>query len=585
MSPAVELIPPIPISDHNLPIALRPMVDFLPMRGSIFDDPGDEKSWHVSQRSEGLSEYYAEREPSWYASAVAPLKDAERVLDIGCGPGLALQALLDQGCSSVLGIDRWPAFAASSTPAAPILVHDLSLPMPFLDSGAFDGVLSHYALDYVSPICARQILREAHRVLSPGGQLVVYVAAIGLGGGDVARTVAYSPKLLETLLGEVGFEEMQVELSPDGRNAIAKSRRSATLDDAGRPVDGGVFRASIDGDTQLAASFTQDIGSLKLEACGVGPKLTLAFDLDNEWRSGNSPLSVCAWVQSAGSGDSELQVWAWSGYRPVLGERVRFEFPLAELRINFSGRIRHGSVWRPTPIPVEPIGNAYARAADLPDAAELSEIERGSEGRQVVVESAADDFADVGDWLGLARNRLRIVRGSTAEVSVLDEEWLCGHAHGVVVSAQDLTGRRLRELLLWAGWRQSLIYLEGGDWLSVLAAASRREAELHGPVVLVDPALCGTESSGSLPTEVASFVAEHSRFFVLLAADSRRQLTLGDLERLENRLLLGGSPSAGTESQEANENLRYLAERTILMRLRQAYRHSPSEVGRREPRP
>ncbi len=88
VSPSVKSVSPLPISDPDLPIAMRPAVEFPPARGSIFDDPGDEKSWHASQRSESLSRYYEGREPSWYASAITPLKGADRVLDLGCGPGL-----------------------------------------------------------------------------------------------------------------------------------------------------------------------------------------------------------------------------------------------------------------------------------------------------------------------------------------------------------------------------------------------------------------------------------------------------------------------------------------------------------------
>src|SRR5262249_43061849 len=148
--------------------------------------------------------------------------------------------------------DRWPAFAAESIPGARILAHDMTLPMPFLKSGSFDGVLSHYAIDYVSPICARQMLCEARRLLAPGGLLLIYVAAIGLGGGDAARTVAYSPATLRAMLREAGFDAIEAEVSPNGRNTVARALR-ADGDPGSGPRAGLPQQVPIEGDTQLSA--------------------------------------------------------------------------------------------------------------------------------------------------------------------------------------------------------------------------------------------------------------------------------------------------------------------------------------------
>jgi SAM-dependent methyltransferase len=573
---------PAAISDPNLPISLRPAVDFPPMRGSIFDDPGDEKSWHISQRFETLTQYYEGREPSWYASTIEPLRGAERVLDLGCGPGLALEALLEQGCSTVLGIDRWPAFTANSTATAPIITHDLTLPMPFLESGSFDGVLTHYALDYVSPICTRQVLREAHRLLAPGGRLAIYVAAIGLGGGDESRTFAYSPQVLRVLLEEAGFGEIVVEASANGRNSTANARRSTDSSHVNleRQLEA---RASIEGDTQLSVSFADGDHMVKCELTGPDQSVVFAFDLPPAKSADDSRVSACVRVLRPLDGGTEFQIWIWRGCTPVAMECAQLEFSAADMRLSCSGEVvEHLSAWSPGELRLEPPGSAYARFGDLSPGADLSDAERGAEGRQIVVESTDGVPADVGERLGPGRNRFLIRQASRVDLSTIDQEWLSGRAHGVALTAEELDGEGVHELLLWAAWRQALVYLGGSDWKSIVTVALRREAQLRGPLILVDPVLAGEDIGAPLPPGLATFAAARTQFFVLLADDTRTHSDPGDLLHLQRRLLFADHPSeddAGVE--EGNETLRYLTERTLLMRLRHAYGRSPAEVGRR----
>jgi SAM-dependent methyltransferase len=560
---------------------LRPAIDFPPVRDSIFDDPGDEKSWHASQRSDALSDFYADREPSWYSSAIAPLRGADRVLDLGCGPGLTLQALLDQGCSSVLGVDRWPAFTVNSTPEAPVVAHDLTLPMPFLASSSFDGVLSHYALDYVSPICMRQVLREAHRLLAPGGLLLVYVAAIGLGGGDEARTVSYSPAVLRALLHEAGFDDVDVQAASEGRNSVAKARRPADdLDPAG--ADAREAAVDIEGDTQISAAFSGKPEAVRCELTGGGDSATFVLELPAAESAGER-TSVCARALRPTRGGTELQLWVWRGHIPVVAECARLEFDVAAMRLRGAGEgCEHISIWCPQESTVEPPGNAYSRLGDLPGGDALSLAERGEEGRQIVVEPARGRPADAIDSLGPGRNRFLVRRASGLDLDTADREWLSGHTHGIVLAAEELSEGRICELLLWAGWRQSLVFLVGPDWSAILAAASQREAELRGPVILVDPALSGDAPARALPPELAAFAEANDRRFVLLGGESRDRSARADLQSIRRHLLHGGPPGGEDGGlREATENLRHLTERTLLMRLRQARGFSPAEVGRR----
>lgn len=96
-----------------------------------------------------------------------------RVLDAGCGPGLYAEALVARK-AQVTGYDQSPdmvRLAARRVGAAEFRVHDLADPLHWLADQSFDkAVLAlaiHYLDDRVAP------LRELHRVLRPGGVLVV----------------------------------------------------------------------------------------------------------------------------------------------------------------------------------------------------------------------------------------------------------------------------------------------------------------------------------------------------------------------------------------------------------------------------
>jgi SAM-dependent methyltransferase len=99
------------------------------------------------------------------------LAPGDRVVDLGCGSGRALLWNRDLGADAV-GIDISPYFSADARREVPLLLGDLRR-LPFAD-GTFTKAWSLDVLEHLSPDALRAMLKEANRVLVPGGQFFVY---------------------------------------------------------------------------------------------------------------------------------------------------------------------------------------------------------------------------------------------------------------------------------------------------------------------------------------------------------------------------------------------------------------------------
>jgi SAM-dependent methyltransferase len=99
------------------------------------------------------------------------LAPEDRALDLGCGSGRALVWNADTG-ASLTGVDISPFFAREAIEQSALLLGDLRR-LPLRDE-AFDKAWSLDVLEHLSPQALRDVLREAHRVLVPGGSLFVY---------------------------------------------------------------------------------------------------------------------------------------------------------------------------------------------------------------------------------------------------------------------------------------------------------------------------------------------------------------------------------------------------------------------------
>jgi SAM-dependent methyltransferase len=164
------------------------------------------------------------------------------VADLGCGPGRLTAHLHDLGLT-VSGIDLSPQMVAIARRAYPHLRFDEgSMTALDLPDGSLGGVLAWYSTIHTPPERLPEIFGGFHRVLAPGGHLLL---AFQSGDGSLRTVEPFDHKaapayrwpldLVADLLGRAGFETtVRLLREPDGTD---RHHQGCLL--ARRPAGGG----------------------------------------------------------------------------------------------------------------------------------------------------------------------------------------------------------------------------------------------------------------------------------------------------------------------------------------------------------
>lgn len=145
------------------------------------------------------------------------LEPGARVLDIGCGRGTTLRALLDMGYEAH-GVELSEAATAGVDPRAQIRIAP-DLAEAAYEAESFDAVVIWHVLEHLTN--PEHTLAEVHRILRPGGRLILAVPNLQSWQAqwsgpawfhlDLPRHLYhFSPQTLQSLLSGSGFDGVKI---------------------------------------------------------------------------------------------------------------------------------------------------------------------------------------------------------------------------------------------------------------------------------------------------------------------------------------------------------------------------------------
>jgi arsenite methyltransferase len=217
-------------------------------------------------------------------TALAELKEGESVLDLGSGGGIdvLLSAKRVGPTGKAYGLDMTDEMLAlaeenrrkAGASNVTFLKGEIeNIPLP---DASVDVIISNCVINLSAD--KRQVLREAFRVLKPGGRFAVSDVVVR---GEVPTALRNNMELwigcvagaleereYRTMLADAGFEDIGIEVT----RVYAAEDAAAFLEGSG--LDAGMFSREIDGRVISAFVRATKPASIERNSCCTGPECT-----------------------------------------------------------------------------------------------------------------------------------------------------------------------------------------------------------------------------------------------------------------------------------------------------------------------
>jgi len=186
-----------------------------------------QKSFYEATGRKRLVQRDLRRVKRWYMynySRILPPSKTALIVDLGCSDGLAMEWLAELGYQNLYGIDSDEVaivVARNSlrerVPADHFVVADLLEFIYSCDEDSVQLFLMNDIIEHLSKEYLLTLIPEIHRVLSPGGTLVVKTGNmenpfnLGLFARDFTHEILFATSSLRQLMIRCGFDPTRIE--------------------------------------------------------------------------------------------------------------------------------------------------------------------------------------------------------------------------------------------------------------------------------------------------------------------------------------------------------------------------------------
>ena len=156
------------------------------------------------------------RDYSWLLAEIVKHGSGGRLLDIGCGMGFLVECARRWGMDAI-GLEASEqalAVCRQQHPEADVRLWHGGEPLPLSD-GSVGVALAQEFIDHISPDQNRALFAELHRVLRPGGTLIVRSPSrFNRFDEDKGHITFFSPSEFRRFVEEYGFVVVEQPFSP-----------------------------------------------------------------------------------------------------------------------------------------------------------------------------------------------------------------------------------------------------------------------------------------------------------------------------------------------------------------------------------